>query len=223
MSINYWQTFDENAYYHVYNRTNGKDLLYLSHDNYQFFLKKWQQYFDNYLDTYAYCLMPNHFHFIVKVKPVDADFKTNVQKEGTTAANAFLFNKITVDAFLEDQFKRFFTSYAKSFNKQHNRHGSLFETRFKRIKLKTLDHLRDKIAYVHHNPLHHNMSTSYGGWLYSSYQSYLSDKPTKIKRFEGLSLFGGKEAFVLFHQNFHTKWMTLRGLLFFDDEMESPI
>ena len=206
MRIDYWQTFNEGAYYHVYNRTNGNALLYLNHDNYQFFLQKWQLYFDDYLDTYAYCLMSNHFHFIIKVKPIDADFKSKVQKESTTAATAFLLQKITVDAFLEDQFKRFFTSYAKAYNKQHKRHGSLLEKRFKRVQLHSTDQLLDKIAYVHHNPLHHDSSPFYDFWHFSSYKNYLSQQSTKLKRQEGLTLFGGEEAFITYHDNFHKNW-----------------
>ena len=220
MQINYWQTFYENAYYHVYNRAIGNGLLFLGHDNYQYFLQKWQTYLSNYLDTYAYCLMSNHFHFIVKVKPVNDDFKMSVQNEQTVAAQAFLLQKITLDAFLEDQFKRFLSSYAKSFNKQQSRHGSLFEKRFKRIQQTTYEQLLDKIAYVHHNPLHHNMSPFYDAWAYSSYATYLSNKPTKLKREEGLKLFGGLPSFISYQDNFHIQWVRSRGRLYFDDEME---
>jgi REP element-mobilizing transposase RayT len=220
MQIDYWQTFYENAYYHVYNRAIGTDLLFLGHDNYQFFLQKWQKYLSNYLDTYAYCLMSNHFHFIVKVKPIDDELKICVQEEGTVAARAFLVQEITFDAFLEDQFKRFFTSYAKAFNTQQNRHGSLFQKGFKRIQQTTYEQLLDKIAYVHHNPLHHNMSPFYNAWTYSSYPAYLSNKPTSLKREEGLLLFDGLKSFIDFHENYHTQWVKSRGSQRFDDEME---
>ena len=225
MNIDYWQTFYENAYYHIYNRTNDHALLYVSHENYRFFLEKWQVYFDKYLDTYAYALMSNHFHFIVKVKQVDADFKAAVKQENIVAAKKFLAQQITLDAFLEDQFKRFFTSYAKSFNKQQNRHGSLFEKRFKRVQLRTTEKVLDKIAYVHHNPLHHNASPFYEVYPYSSYRSYLSNLPTKLKRVEGLQLFddslGRIQVFILYHEDYHKRWIQSRGALFFDDDMET--
>jgi putative transposase len=220
MQINYWQTFYENAYYHVYNRAIGTDLLFLTHDNYKFFLQKWQKYVSDYLDTYAYCLMSNHFHFIVKVKSVDDELKECVKHEGTVAARAFLLNEITFDAFLEDQFKRLFTSYAKAFNTQRERHGSLFQKGFKRIQQKNIEQLFDKIAYVHHNPLHHGASPFYDVWTYSSYIAYLSNKPTSLKREEGLTLFGDLDAFITFHENFHSQWIKSRGGQRFDDEME---
>lgn len=227
MTIDYWQTLKENAYYHIYNRTNGNALLFCSHDNYQFFLQKWQLYFDDYLDTYAYCLMSNHFHFIVKVKPFDDAFKAKLQTENTVAAKAFIKQKITLDAFLEDQFKRFFTSYAKAFNKQQKRHGSLFEKRFKRVELKTPLQLLEKIAYVHHNPLHHDLSPFYDSWQYSSYSTYLSNKPTKLKRQEGLWLFdklrGSLEVFILYHQDYDKRWVQSKGRMCFEDEMDYDI
>lgn len=60
-------------FYHVYNRTNNKELLFKEHENYFFFLRKYKQYLSSYIDTYAYCLMPNHFHFLIKVKEDKAD------------------------------------------------------------------------------------------------------------------------------------------------------
>ena len=211
MKTNYWQTFYENAYYHIYNRTNGHDYLFANEGNYRYFLERWHIYFGNYLDTYAYCLMSNHFHCIVRVKPVDEAFKTAVAIETTVAARLFLQNKISLNTFLEDQFKRFFTSYAKSFNKQHDRHGSLLEKRFKRVQITEHLILLDKIAYVHHNPLHHNLSPFYEVWTYSSYLIYLSNKQTKLKRSEGLHLFDGQNGsvpvFEKYHQDFHRRWL----------------
>ena len=220
MKINYWQTFNEKAYYHIYNRSVGQTSLFLSHGNYQFFMQKWQLYLSNYLDTYAYCLMSNHFHFVVKVKTVDENFKNFVKIEHTVASQAFLDEKITLDVFLEDQFKRFLSSYAKSFNKQHNRHGSLIEKRFKRIELKRSEQVLEKIAYVHHNPLHHSLSPRYEDWHFSSYATYVSIKPTKLKRSEGFGLFGGKESFVDYHNEFHIHWIKYRGKRSFGDEMD---
>ena len=223
MQIDYWQTLHEKAFYHIYNRTNGNDLLFANSENQQFFLKKWHLYLNDYLDTYAYCLMSNHFHFVVKVKYVDDQFKMCVQKENTTAAQAFLLNKITVDAFLEDQFKRFFSSYAKAFNKQQNRHGALFQPSFKRVQLISLAHVLDKIAYLHHNPLHHHMSAAYETWVHSSYTTYLSNKPTNLKRLEGLKLFSPSstvEPFVVFHQDYHKKWLCNKPQSPFNDDID---
>lgn len=225
MKIDYWQTLHEKAFYHVYNRTNGDALLFANQENHSYFMRQWHKYLGNYVDTIAYCLMSNHFHFVVRVKCVDEYFIACVQNENTTAAQAFLQHKISVNGFLEDQFKRFFSSYAKSFNKQQSRHGSLFEPSFKRVQLISHAHLMAKIAYVHHNPLHHKASKTYGAWVYSSYNTYLSDKPTRVKRTDGLRLFHpdtGVESFIVYHDEYHKRWLSHRPDLYFNDEMDTP-
>ena len=73
--------------------------------------------------------MNNHFHFVIRL---------NIEEKEVTQAFSNLFN-----------------SYAKAFNKQTNRTGSLFEKHFKRRKLKDENYLRHLIMYVHLNPKHH--------------------------------------------------------------------
>lgn len=56
-----------NNYYHIYNRGVNKELIFFSQRNYQYFLYKMAQYFLGKADIITYCLMPNHFHLVVKV------------------------------------------------------------------------------------------------------------------------------------------------------------
>ena len=172
MRINYWQTFYEEGFYHIYNRAIGNDLLFPQDNNCQFFLEKWQEYLGSYLDTYAYCLMGNHFHFVIKVKSIDTVLIKTIQSENTNAACHFLNRITTYNTFLEDQFKRFFSSYTLSFNKYYKRHGSLFQSRFKRIEISNHVKLLNTICYVHHNPIHHDISPFYEVWCYSSYKAF---------------------------------------------------
>ncbi len=55
-------------YYHLYNHSNGNFQLFKNDGNYQFFLNKYAKYVVPYVNTLAYCLMPNHFHFLIMVK-----------------------------------------------------------------------------------------------------------------------------------------------------------
>src|SRR6187551_1515150 len=55
--------------YHIYNRGNNKQLIFFQERNYEFFMAKAVNEFRNELDFLAYCLMPNHFHFLVYTKP----------------------------------------------------------------------------------------------------------------------------------------------------------
>lgn len=58
-------------YYHVYNRANGNELLFLNDENYRFFLQKYFEYISPIANTFCYCLMPNHFHFLIQIKAED--------------------------------------------------------------------------------------------------------------------------------------------------------
>ncbi len=209
MRFNYWQKLKENQFFHIYNRSVGKERLFLQDSDCDFFLEKWNQYLTRYLDTYAYCLMGNHFHFLVKIKQVEEAVLESVQKEKTVAARKFLQGKIDFNAFLEDQFKRLFTSYARMLNNRLKRHGSVFQTRFKRVRVEQGTAVLEKICYIHHNPIHHGFHSVYHDWKYSSYDVYLSHQPTFLARQNGLQLFGvgaQRRRFTSYHQTFKQNW-----------------
>ena len=58
----------EGKFYHIYNRGNNRETLFYTEANYKYFLKKYDKYLSEYIDTYAYCLLPNHFHLLISVK-----------------------------------------------------------------------------------------------------------------------------------------------------------
>ena len=127
MKIDYWAKFEYNQYYHIYNRgVDGVNLFYNA-KNYRYFLEKWLHYTYPFLKTYAYCLMPNHFHFIVSP---NLDIFNNLDKE-KYADNIVLSNRIqavqdnlmSINDFLELQFKDYFGAYSKAINKQEKRTG----------------------------------------------------------------------------------------------------
>jgi REP element-mobilizing transposase RayT len=66
----YLSTFYEEGFYHVYNRTNNKELLFREEDNYYFFLKKYHQYLGPFVNTFCYNLLPNHFHLVIQIRSV---------------------------------------------------------------------------------------------------------------------------------------------------------
>ena len=53
--------------YHLYNHANGEESLFREDDNYRYFLHKYVEHISPIAETYAYCLMPNHFHFFVRI------------------------------------------------------------------------------------------------------------------------------------------------------------
>src|SRR5438034_1385617 len=61
-------SFEPEGIYHIYNRAVGSDKLFIEDENYHFFLKKFSLRITVFADILAYCLMPNHFHFIIRIK-----------------------------------------------------------------------------------------------------------------------------------------------------------
>ena len=57
--------FEEDQLYHIYNQGNNKQQIFFSHENYLYFLQHYRKTVNPFADTIAYCLMPNHFHFLV--------------------------------------------------------------------------------------------------------------------------------------------------------------
>lgn len=57
-----------NQTYHIFNRAIGSEQLFREDENYRFFLQKYKQHILPVADTFAYCLLPNHFHCLVSIK-----------------------------------------------------------------------------------------------------------------------------------------------------------
>ena len=208
MAVNYWEKLETGVTYHIYNRAVGKDNLFYEDGNYQYFIDKWKEYLP-YLDVYAYCLMPNHFHFLVQVRPIQEEaLKTHLQSQRTVKSQAFLKGDIEYSEYLEDQFKRLCSCYALALNKQQGRHGSLFQKRFKRISIVSEHRLCYLLAYIHHNPIHHRFTAHYDNWKYSSWAAYKNlHSPSLLNRSVPISWFGNdietaKIRFFQYHEDF---------------------
>ncbi len=63
-------------YYHIYNRGNNRENIFIEERNYRYFLKLYAKYIEPIAHTYAYCLLRNHFHFLVRIKTVEEQEKT---------------------------------------------------------------------------------------------------------------------------------------------------
>ncbi|WP_340103366.1 hypothetical protein [Rhodohalobacter sp. 8-1] len=62
------EPFEPDTIYHVYNHGNGNDLIFKEDKNYRFFLERFRKYMSPVAKIYAYCLMPNHFHFLLRIR-----------------------------------------------------------------------------------------------------------------------------------------------------------
>jgi putative transposase len=138
----------QGGYYHIYNRSNNSETVFKSPENYVFFLSKYRKYLERSLDTIAYCLMPNHFHFLVFVR----------SEEIAGIKNAF--------GLLQ-------SSYTKAINRRYHRNGSLFQQHAKAKLIDRDESLLTLIAYIHQNPIRRGLAEKLADWEYSSYREYL--------------------------------------------------
>jgi REP element-mobilizing transposase RayT len=171
-------------YYHIYNRGNNREDIFFEPGNYLHFLNLFDKYIHLAAKTYAYCLLKNHFHFLVRIheeKELPEYFITDNRK-------------------ISSPFSNLFNSYAKSINIKYGRTSSLFQERFKRKMIVSNEQLKDIIYFIHSNPVNHNIIRDFKKYPYSSFNTILSEKESKISRKEVLKIFGGRNNFIEFHE-----------------------
>jgi len=174
------------CYYHIFNRGNNRENIFIEARNYDYFMNLYARYIEPLADTYAYCLMRNHFHFLVRIREEDETLKVS---------KTF---RVSIDA--SHAFSNLFNAYAKAINKAHDRTGSLFEHPFGRLQIDSNDRFTRLIVYIHQNPQKHGFVKDFRQWPYSSYRALISSLATFLKRQEILEWFGGREGFVNLHQ-----------------------
>ncbi len=168
------------AYYHIYNRGINGANLFVDDPNYHFFLQRYARYIEPVASTYAYCLMRNHFHFLIRTKAPE-------EQGGPGRAEP------------SQQFSNLFNAYAKAFNRMYKRTGSLFEHPFHRIQVTTDARFARLITYIHQNPQLHGFVDDFREWPFSSYHAILSEGPTRVVRDVVLEWCGGRAGFVDSH------------------------
>jgi len=145
--------FQPGSIYHVYNQGNNKEPLFFNRENYLYFLKKMRSSLIPHSDLLAYCLMPNHFHWLIKVKDDLVDDKNLHHPLVRKIANLL-------------------SSYTQAVNKQQNRSGSLFRSKTKSKKIDDLYYALTCFLYIHQNPLRANLTNHLDDWMFSSYRDY---------------------------------------------------
>ena len=201
--------------YHIFNHANGFENVFLHEANYYYFLEKYQLYINPIAETYAYCLMPNHFHVIVRIRKrlfIEEliRIKEN-QLENILSDNTFSkvpnFGKGLINIsdseilkYISKQFANLFSCYTQSFNKVYQRRGSLFIKNFKRQPITDKEYFLNSVIYVHRNPLHHGFCNDYNSWPYSSYRDVFEGEHRFTEIGKLLQLFGGQENYIGRHQ-----------------------
>ncbi len=137
-------------FYHLYNRGAHRVSLFCEPDNYIFVLRKIKKYskaFD--LNLIAYCLLPNHYHFLV-------------QQDGEHPAGLLP--------------QRVFNSYSKAYNRRYDHSGTLFEGPYNVAAVEKESHLLHLCRYIHANPVRHGLVTELEAWPYTNYLEWIGKR-----------------------------------------------
>jgi putative transposase len=177
-------------YYHIYNRGNNGIDIFFENSNYEYFLKLYHQYVHPFAETFAWCLMKNHFHFLVYIRD-----------ENEVLLDSLEYSTVEKPKVLDasKQFGHLFNAYTQAINKRYSRTGSLFEKPFERKKVSFEKYLLNLIYYIHNNPVHHGFTKTANEYPWSSYGSILSEMPTKLRREDVIRIYGSKENFIVYH------------------------
>ena len=193
-------------HYHIYNHANGFENLFQSDENYRYFLRRYEHFIPSVADTLVWCLMPNHLHFLVRIK-TEAELESTFGKLDQTSKVSTLQQKNLgglikndIEKRISQQFSNLFNSYSKAYNKMYSRRGSLFIPNFKRKEITSDRYLSNIIYYIHANPVHHGFINNLADWSWSSYPFILQDNHSLVKRAEVIEWFGNLEQFIAFHQ-----------------------
>ena len=141
-------------YYHVYNRGTAHKNIFANHENYIFLLETVKKYLKIYDLTFiAYCLMPNHYHFLIRVNAGDQ-----------------------ISPFLQ----RLFNSYSQAYNRQQNRSGTLFEGRAQYRLVDTTKYVLQLSKYIHLNPVSAGLVRLPEEWEFSNYREWIGIRNGKL-------------------------------------------
>lgn len=194
------ETIETGKYYHIYNCGINGIHLFTSDDNYLYFMKLYGKYIDNIAETYAWCLMPNHFHVLLRIKENEEIYNNVFNPERVLNPFRVKNHEEKIRKHVTQQFSNIFNSYAQAFNKRNNRHGSLFERPFKRKLIDNETYLTTLVTYIHNNPVHHGFTRHASQWPWSSYNTCLNNKATKLKRSRVLRWFNDVDNFKYVHE-----------------------
>jgi len=186
-----FEPLDFGKIYHIYNKGINGEVIFHDSEHYEKFLRLFEKHVDPIADTFAWCLMNNHFHLLVRIKEKDAI--ESFRREKGKDCNIPDYD------FLSRQFGNMFNAYSQSFNIRTKRTGGLFETPFKRKLVEQEDYFQALIFYIHNNPVKHKICERIQDYPWSSYGTIISFTPTRLKRERVIGWFQGIHNFVAFH------------------------
>ncbi len=155
--------FVPDCYYHIYNRGNNRQTIFFEADNYLYFLRRIKKYLLPVVNMIAYCLMPTHYHLMVRVKNLGIQ-TSEVLK---TSEVSIAMQKLSI-------------SYTKAINKRFERVGALFQGAFQAKPITNSKHLLHLCRYVHANPVKDGLINDPAEWPYSNYLEWIGERDGKL-------------------------------------------
>lgn len=192
-------------YYHIYNRGINSCDLFRENTNYEHFLRLYEKYIDPIADTFAWVLLKNHFHLLVKINDLP-DIEGFEKLQG--------LKNLPPPKRIYQQFSNLFNAYTKAINKRYNRTGALLESNFHRKPIDNKKYFKNMIVYINNNPVHHGFCEHAIEYPWSSYLSTISFKSTKLKREKVIGWFNDVANFKTAHEkgvNYYEidKWLNI--------------
>jgi putative transposase len=188
------QPIEFGNYYHIYNRGNNRIDIFYEAENYYYFLRLYNKYIEPVAETFAWCLLKNHFHILVRIKTRDEIDSSKLTYSTTDKPKVINPSR---------QFSHLFNAYTQGVNKKYNRTGSLFETTFERKIVTSEKYFQQLIFYIHNNPVQHGFVSKINEYPWSSYETVISDKKTKLKREEVIAIYDDVDNFIFYHNQKH--------------------
>ncbi len=162
----------QDQFYHIYNRSINHEKLFYSDFHYDYFFSKILK-LQEYLEINGYCLMPSHFHLLVRITAVDQDP-------------------------IRRKIGDILSGYTKSINKYYGRTGSLFQQHTKAKLISSEKYLLSSLYYIHQNPVIAGLVDNLEDWKYSSYREYIGQtKNYSIDKDVILGKFSSIEDFII--------------------------
>jgi REP element-mobilizing transposase RayT len=192
-------------YYHIYNRGNNGETIFRTAENYRYFLRLFAYHIEPVATTFAFSLLPNHFHFLNYIR-TDEEQRSWLLAQGGQGCQ---LSESWQPCPPSRAFKNLFIAYSMAFSIRYERTGSLFQKPFKRRLVDSDRYFAALVRYIHRNPEKHGLIPDFRAWPWSSYGAILAEPemPTfrklaslSLPRDDVLAWFGGRAAFVALHQ-----------------------
>ncbi len=202
-------------FYHIYNRGINGCKLFNEPKNFTHFLELYDTLISPVADTFAWVLMPNHFHLLVKIKEnivykySNADRSIDAVRFDEIKWQTINLSDLSACTALDSvpkkipkahlHFSHLFNAYSKYFNSYNGRHGALFERPFKRKGITAAKYFKIMVLYIHNNPVHHKFTETAMDYPWSSYLTCISLLPTKLHRDKVIGWFDDEANFKCMH------------------------